>query len=96
MVSYQRFSEVNIDVGLRNTIVAILSGIVFACGWWIIIDAAACYGPESLPHPTHAIGSIATVGFILLNIIPQHVVRTELFYHVAVWEHLTKTSSIKF
>ncbi|VDM17166.1 unnamed protein product [Hydatigera taeniaeformis] len=75
MVSYRRFPEVSIDVGLRNTIVAVLSGIVFSSGWWIIIDAAACYGPESLPHPTHAIGAIATIGFILLNIMPQHTVR---------------------
>ncbi|EUB57060.1 Transmembrane protein 50B [Echinococcus granulosus] len=78
MVSYRRFPEVNIDVGLRNTIVAVLSGIAFACGWWVIIDAAACYGPESLPHPTHAIGAIATVGFILLNIIPQHALTSDI------------------
>ena len=75
MVSYQRFSPIEIDVGLRNAIVAILSGIIFASGWWVIIDAASCYGPEILPHPTHAIGAVATVGFIIVNILPQHVVR---------------------
>ena len=75
MVAYQRFSPIEIDVSLRNTIVAILSGIIFASGWWIIIDAASCYGSESLPHPTHAIGAVATLGFTILNIIPQHAVR---------------------
>ncbi|KAM3183624.1 hypothetical protein ACTXT7_009987 [Hymenolepis weldensis] len=78
MVAYQRFSELHIDVGVRNTIVSILSGILFATGWWIMIDAASSYGSESLPHAVHTIGSIATVGFILLNIIPHHALSGDI------------------
>ncbi|VDD76040.1 unnamed protein product [Mesocestoides corti] len=58
-------------VGFRNTLVSVISGILFASGWWIIIDAAAGYDQETLPHPNYAIGCMATVGFILLNILPQ-------------------------
>uniref|UniRef100_A0A5K3FED4 Transmembrane protein 50B n=1 Tax=Mesocestoides corti TaxID=53468 RepID=A0A5K3FED4_MESCO len=77
MVLYQRFDVSNLGVGFRNTLVSVISGILFASGWWIIIDAAAGYDQETLPHPNYAIGCMATVGFILLNILPQETLTDE-------------------
>ncbi len=87
-MQFQRLDVSGVSVGARNTLASVISALLFASGWWIMIDAAICYGPNSLPHATHAIGSIATIGFIFLNLLPQNIVSpfcfrlTRISFHV--------------
>ncbi|CAF1575566.1 unnamed protein product [Rotaria magnacalcarata] len=64
----------------RNTIASILAGVIFAIGWWIIIDGTCQY-------PSHAdfnkiyfiIGSIGTLALILVNSVSNSQVRGESY-----------------
>ncbi|XP_018495878.1 transmembrane protein 50B [Galendromus occidentalis] len=62
----------------RNELYAVISGTLFAIGWWIIIDC-------SVQHPSdikalHAIGVISTLSLVMVNLVSNAQVRGESSY----------------
>ncbi|CAH8559982.1 unnamed protein product [Heterobilharzia americana] len=63
---------------ISNSIVSIISGFLFALGWWIAIDAAVMYAEDNaLPNAYHTAGVFCTISFILINSVPNGVLRDE-------------------
>ncbi|CAH8855168.1 unnamed protein product [Trichobilharzia szidati] len=63
---------------LRNSVVSIISGFLFALGWWIAIDAAVLFAEDNaLPNAYHTAGVFSTIAFILVNSVPNGVLRDE-------------------
>ncbi|KAH8872244.1 Transmembrane protein [Schistosoma japonicum] len=63
---------------IRNSIISIISGFLFALGWWIAIDAAVLYAEnDALPNAYHTAGVFSTIAFILINSVPNGVLRDE-------------------
>ncbi|CAM2718672.1 unnamed protein product [Rotaria socialis] len=51
-----------------NTIMSIIAGVLFAIGWWIIIDMSCQYPQQSdFNRIYHIIGIVATLALILAN-----------------------------
>jgi len=68
----------------RNAIAAILSGILFFSGWWIIIDVAATYpddasssSPTGFLHAYYTCGVLSTVSMFMINAVSNTQVRGE-------------------
>ncbi|KAM4746795.1 transmembrane protein 50A-like [Rhinophrynus dorsalis] len=54
----------------KNMVVSAVAGILFFTGWRIIINAAVKYSlTEELNHTYNACGGIATVAFLMLNVV---------------------------
>ncbi|CAF0858753.1 unnamed protein product [Adineta ricciae] len=73
----------NLELGERfnrNTIASIVAGVIFAIGWWIIIDSTC-------QHPTQAefnkvyyiIGAVGTIALILVNSVSNAQVRGDAY-----------------
>ncbi|RNA12479.1 transmembrane 50A [Brachionus plicatilis] len=65
----------------RNIISSIVSGSLFALGWWIAINAAAAYPLNNdLLKASHACGAIATVALIMLNSVTNSQLRGDSMF----------------
>ncbi|CAF1379747.1 unnamed protein product [Adineta ricciae] len=54
----------------RNMIASILSGVLFAIGWWLVIDMSCQYSSSTHVNKLHyLIGIVATFALILANSI---------------------------
>nr|ACO15157.1 Transmembrane protein 50A [Caligus clemensi] len=54
----------------RNVITSILSGFLFATGWWFAIDISVLYGGTSDYMPIfHICGAFSTISMIMLNMV---------------------------
>ncbi|XP_065201779.1 transmembrane protein 50B-like [Planococcus citri] len=58
----------------RNTTAAILAGIFFSVGWWLMIDANWVY-PAAVSSGYYVCGIIATVSLIMVNLVSQSQIR---------------------
>nr|ABG21838.1 predicted membrane protein-like protein [Schistosoma mansoni] len=77
MSIFDRFRDIEPD-RIRNSIVSIIAGFLFALGWWIAIDAAVLFAEnDSLPNAYHTAGVFSTIAFILINSVPNGVLRDE-------------------
>jgi len=75
-----RYCCENLEIGeKRNTIASVVSGALFAAGWWVIINAAIVYDPTQLPNYVHACGSVATVAFFMVNAVANGQIRGDLY-----------------
>ncbi|CAF3894117.1 unnamed protein product [Rotaria sp. Silwood2] len=60
----------------RNTIASILAGVIFAIGWWIIIDSTCQYTSQAdFNKVFYIIGSVGTFALILVNSVSNSQVR---------------------
>ncbi|CAF3328105.1 unnamed protein product [Rotaria sp. Silwood1] len=60
----------------RNTIASILAGVIFAIGWWIIIDSTCQYPLQAdFNKVFYIIGSVATFALILVNSVSNSQIR---------------------
>ncbi|CAH8517457.1 unnamed protein product [Schistosoma turkestanicum] len=75
MSVFDRFRDIEPDI-IRNCIVSMIAGVLFALGWWIAIDAAVLFA-ENLPNAYHTAGVFSTIAFILINSVPNGVLRDE-------------------
>uniref|UniRef100_H2ZAZ0 Transmembrane protein 50B n=1 Tax=Ciona savignyi TaxID=51511 RepID=H2ZAZ0_CIOSA len=65
-----------IDLGdKRNAVAAVISGVLFYSGWWIIIDASVQYSAAEMPHAVHACGAVASFAFFMVNAVSNGQVR---------------------
>jgi hypothetical protein len=64
----------------RNAVAAIVSGILFFSGWWIIIDVAATYPNDDqngFLHAYYTCGVLSTVSMFMINAVSNSQVRGE-------------------
>jgi len=54
----------------RNVVYSILAGVLFAVGWWIIIDVAARNpSNDDFDHAYHICGVVSTISLIMVNLV---------------------------
>lgn len=59
---------------------AIVAGVLFFCGWWIVIDAAVKYPDnDQFNHAYHTCGAIGTLAFFLINSVSNGQIRGEAY-----------------
>ncbi|KAK7108140.1 transmembrane protein 50B-like isoform X2 [Littorina saxatilis] len=64
----------------RNMVVAIISGIMFFTGWWMVIDAAAIYPEQKdFNHAFHTPGAISTIAFFIINSVSNGQIRGDSY-----------------
>lgn len=68
----------------KNAMYAILSGILFFTGWWLMIDAIMVY-PEAVNSTYLICGIIGTVSMVMVNIIPSTELYEGLSNGVKIW-----------
>lgn len=86
----------------RNFIASVVSGTLFALGWWCIIDAAAQYpSNEVFNHAYHVCGVIATLAMLMVNTVSSGQLRGDLYtdgclgpYGARIWLFLGLVLSI--
>lgn len=60
----------------RNLYASVVSGSLFAIGWWMIFDVAARYpSMEQFHHAYHVIGVIGTISMIMINMVSNSAIR---------------------
>ncbi|ROT74356.1 putative transmembrane protein 50B [Penaeus vannamei] len=71
----------NWDAGeRRNFIASVVSGTLFAVGWWCIIDAATQYpSNDQFNHAYHVCGVIATIAMFMVNSVSNGQVRGDMY-----------------
>lgn len=71
----------NWDAGeRRNFLASVVSGSLFALGWWCVIDAAAQYPKnEDFNHAYHVCGVIATLAMLMVNTVSNGQVRGDMY-----------------
>lgn len=64
----------------RNFIASVVSGTLFALGWWFIIDASAAYPDQKdFPHEYHVCGVMSTLAMLLVNTVSNGAVRGDMY-----------------
>ena len=86
---------------IRNFIVSAVSGLLFAAGWWIFIDASAyrdhAPGYNAGPFVYYIAGILATIGLFLLNNLDKRLFTSDGWAdEVAVWEKILIVVSVMF
>merc|ERR1711879_472928 len=62
----------------RNLVASVASGILFFVGWWLAIDAAACYTDKTdLKDVFHICGVFGTVSMLMVNAVSNRQLRGE-------------------
>ena len=88
-------------VHIRNFIVSGISGLLFAAGWWILIDASAYRdhtpGLNAGPFVYYIAGILATIGLFLLNNLDKRLFTSDGWSdEVAIWEKILIVVSVMF
>lgn len=64
----------------RNAITSITAGGLFAIGWWIILDVAACYPDQKdFNHAYHVCGVVGTIALFMINAVSNGQIRGESY-----------------
>ncbi|NP_001279304.1 transmembrane protein 50B isoform X1 [Callorhinchus milii] len=64
----------------RNTIAAVVAGVFFFSGWWVIIDASLVYPTnEEMNHAFHTCGVMSTIAFFMINAVSNGQVRGDSY-----------------
>ncbi|KAI0983869.1 hypothetical protein GJ496_012010 [Pomphorhynchus laevis] len=64
----------------RNELISAFSGLLFAIGWWIIIDAACMYPDnDDFKKAYHAIGVVSTIALIMINIVSSSRINNDMY-----------------
>ncbi|XP_022107209.1 transmembrane protein 50A-like [Acanthaster planci] len=64
----------------RNFIASVAAGILFFAGWWLAIDAAACYPQDDkLVKAYHVCGVVSTIAFFMINAVSAGQVRGDSY-----------------
>ncbi|CAF3768063.1 unnamed protein product [Rotaria sordida] len=81
----------------RNTIASILAGVIFAIGWWIIIDSTCKYPLQvDFNKVFYIIGSVGTFALILVNSISNSQVRGDGYSDSCVGQVVSSKTYDKF
>ncbi|XP_050539327.1 transmembrane protein 50B isoform X2 [Daktulosphaira vitifoliae] len=62
----------------KNVIAGIISGILFATGWWLIIDGMAV-NPSQVSGTYHICGLVGTFSFFMVNVVSNSQIRGEAY-----------------
>ncbi|KAG7239125.1 hypothetical protein INR49_030005, partial [Caranx melampygus] len=63
----------------RNTVAAVVAGVLFFTGWWIMIDAAVTYSFKDMHHAFHTCGVFSTIAFFMINAVSNGQVRGDTY-----------------
>ncbi|CAF2808394.1 unnamed protein product [Rotaria sp. Silwood2] len=81
----------------RNTIASILAGVIFAIGWWIIIDSTCQYTSQAdFNKVFYIIGSVGTFALILVNSVSNSQVRGDGYGDSCVGQFVSLKTYDKF
>ncbi|VVC43774.1 Hypothetical protein CINCED_3A013275 [Cinara cedri] len=62
----------------RNVFAGMISGLLFAIGWWLIIDVMAV-NPGQVPGTYHICGLVGTLSFFMINSVSNSQIRGEAY-----------------
>ncbi|NP_001156062.1 transmembrane protein 50A-like isoform X1 [Acyrthosiphon pisum] len=62
----------------RNVVAGMISGLLFAVGWWLIIDGMAV-NPSQVPGTYHICGLVGTFSLFMINVVSNSQIRGEAY-----------------